>query len=53
VLTEPEGDLPINAIHMGSGFKAELFLLRDGDVYRKTVLLRRKSVDMSELIGES
>lgn len=28
LLIQPEGDLPINAIHMGSGFKAELYLNR-------------------------
>jgi len=52
VLTEPEGDLPINAIHMSSGFKAELFLLRDGDVYRKIALSRRKLVDLGQPIGK-
>jgi len=52
VLTEPKGDLPINAIHMGSGFKAKLFLLREGDIYRTTALSRRRLVDLGEPIGK-
>ena len=28
LLLQTEGDLPVNAIHMDSGYKAELFLLR-------------------------
>src|SRR5262245_21944595 len=31
LLIQSEADLPVNAIHLDSGYKAELFLLRDAD----------------------
>lgn len=42
-----EGDLPINAIHLYAGYKAELFLLRPGDRFREVALSRRQLVDIS------
>jgi hypothetical protein len=42
-----EGDLPINAIHLYTGYKAELFLLRPGDHFRQVALSRRRLVDIS------
>jgi hypothetical protein len=47
LLMRDEGDLPINAIHLYSGFKAELFLLRPGDTYRSVSLTRRRLVNIS------
>jgi len=41
ILLNSRSDLAINAIHMYSGYKAELFLLRPGDVYRAQALERR------------
>jgi hypothetical protein len=52
LLLQPEGDLPINAIHMGSGYKAEFFLLRPGDSFRETALARRRVVDIGPPLGE-
>lgn len=52
LLIQPEGDLPIHAIHMDTGYKAELFLLRDGDVYRATALARRRLVDLGPPLGQ-
>jgi hypothetical protein len=52
LLLQPEGDLPINAIHMDSGYKAELFLLRPGDVFRETALARRRLVDLGPPLGQ-
>lgn len=52
LLTKAEGDLPINAIHLYTGYKAELFLLRTNDVYRKTALARRRLVDLGPPLGE-
>ena len=52
LLIQPEGDLPINAIHLDTGFKAEFFLLRDGDIYRETSLARRRLVDWGPPVGE-
>lgn len=48
----PEGDLPINAIHLDSGFKAELFLLRAGDKFRAEALKRRRLVNLGPTIGQ-
>lgn len=48
----PEGDLPINAIHAESGYKAEFFFLRDNDEYRRISLSRRRQVQLGRSIGE-
>ncbi len=45
------GDLPINAIHLHSAYKAELFLLKEGDAFRRSSLARRRLVDL-ELLGQ-
>jgi hypothetical protein len=52
ILLNSRSDLAINAIHMYSGYKAELFLLRPGDVYRAQALERRLLVDLGPPIGE-
>jgi hypothetical protein len=52
LLLQPEGDLPINAIHMDSGYKAELFLLRSGDIFRENTLARRRLVDLGPPLGQ-
>jgi len=52
LLIQPEGDLPINAMHTPSGYKAELFLLRPGDIFRKNALIRRKLVDLGPLLEQ-
>lgn len=52
LLIQPEGDLPINAIHLDSGYKAELFLLRVGDTFRQSALSRRRLIDIGEPLGE-
>src|SRR4051812_7098912 len=46
LLIQPEGDLPINAMHPQSGYKAELFLLRAGDIFRQNALSRRRLVNL-------
>ena len=51
LLIQPEGDLPVNAIHLYTGHKAELFLLREGDAYRKVALSRRQRVDLGPPLG--
>lgn len=45
-------DLPINAIHGASGYKAEMFLLREDDELRKVAFERRVKVDFGSVIGE-
>jgi len=52
LLLAPEGDLPVNAIHLDSGYKAELFLLRPGDTFRASALARRRLVDLGAPLGE-
>jgi hypothetical protein len=51
LLLMAEGDLPINAIHLDSGFKAEFFLLRPEDIFRATALARRRLVDVGPPLG--
>ena len=45
-------DLPINAIHGGSGYKAEMFLLREDDELRRTAFQRRVKVNFGPEIGD-
>jgi hypothetical protein len=52
LLVKPEGDLPINAIHLYTGYKAELFMLRPGDLFRQTALARRRLVDLGPPLGQ-
>jgi len=51
-LNKTRGDLPINAIHGASGYKAEMFLMREDDELRKTAFERRVKVDFGSEIGE-
>lgn len=51
-LHETRIDLPINAIHGASGYKAEMFLLREDDELRKTAFQRRVKIDFGSEIGE-
>jgi hypothetical protein len=44
-------DLPINAIHMFSGFKADIYPLRPQDELRRSALQRRVSVDFGPPLG--
>lgn len=52
LLIMPEGDLPINAMHLESPNKAEFFLLREPDEYRRLSLTRRRLVDLGPPLGE-
>lgn len=51
-LPEDHADIPLNAIHMYSGLKADLYLMRDGDELRKSAFQRRLLVDYGPPIGE-
>jgi len=51
-ILESRADLPINAIHMYSGYKADLYPLREGDELRASALQRRQKVDLGEPFGE-
>ncbi len=51
-ILEDRADLPINAIHMHSGYKADLYPLRKGDELRTSAFDRRQKIDLGVLIGE-
>lgn len=51
-LMEDRADIPLNAIHMHSGLKADLYLMRDGDELRESAFQRRLLVDYGPPIGE-
>lgn len=51
-LNDPRGDLPLNAIHGASGYKADLYLLRAGDPLREEAFQRRVLVDLGPSLGE-
>jgi hypothetical protein len=51
-IMENRVDLPINAIHMHSGYKADLYPVRDGDELRTVAFSRRQKVDLGSSLGE-
>ena len=50
-LLEDRADIPINAIHIYSGLKADLYLVRSGDELRWSAFQRRQRVDYGPPIG--
>lgn len=50
-ISEDRADTPINAIHIHSGFKADLYPVRDGDELRQSAFQRRQRVDYGPPIG--
>lgn len=50
-ILETRADLPINAIHMYSGFKADLYPVRVGDELRQSAFARRQKIDMGDPLG--
>ena len=51
-ILENRTDIPINAIHMYSGLKADLYPVRDGDELRQSAFQRREQVDYGPPIGK-
>ena len=51
-IQEQRADIPINAIHIHTGYKADLYPLRAGDELRRSAFFRRKRVDLGPQIGE-
>ena len=51
-ILEGRADIPINAIHMYSGLKADLYPVRDGDELRQSAFQRRQLVDYGPPIGK-
>lgn len=51
-IVEDRADIPINTIHMYSGFKADLYPVREGDELRQSAFRRRQQVDYGPSIGK-
>lgn len=51
-IAEDRADIPLNAIHMHSGLKADLYVMRDGDALRQNAFKRRVLVDYGPPIGK-
>jgi hypothetical protein len=49
---EDRVDIPLNAIHMHSGLKADLYPVREGDELRQSAFRRRQQVDYGPPIGK-
>ncbi len=51
-IVEDQADIPLNAIHMHSGLKADLYPVREGDELREGAFRRRQRVDYGPPIGK-
>ncbi|HSL45498.1 MAG TPA: hypothetical protein VK897_18835 [Anaerolineales bacterium] len=51
-ILEDRADIPINAIHMHSGLKADRYPVREGDELRQSAFERREQVDYGPPIGK-
>jgi hypothetical protein len=51
-LIEDRADIPLNAIHMYSGLKADLYIMKEGDALRQSAFQRRVLVDYGPPIGK-
>jgi len=51
-MMEDRADIPVNAIHMYTGLKADLYLVRPGDELRQSAFERRRRVDYGPPIGK-
>jgi hypothetical protein len=51
-MMEERADIPLNAIHMYSGLKADLYLMREGDTLRQSAFQRRVLIDYGSPIGK-
>jgi len=52
MIAEDRADIPLNAIHMHSGLKADLYLMREGDALRRNSFRRRILIDYGPPIGK-
>ena len=51
-ILEDRADIPLNAIHMHSGLKADLYPVREGDELRQSAFQRRQKVEYGPPIGK-
>jgi len=49
---QTDADLPVNAIEPQMGYKAELFLVKPNDEYRRVAFSRRRLVELPRPLGE-
>jgi hypothetical protein len=50
-IVEDRVDLPIKAIHMHSGYKADLYPVREGDELRASAFNHRQEINLGESLG--
>jgi hypothetical protein len=50
-ILDDRADIPINAIHRHSGYKADLYPMREGDELRSSAFDRRRKMDLREPLG--
>jgi hypothetical protein len=50
-IIDERSDVPLNATHMSSGFKADFYLLFSNDDFGQTAFSRRKQVDLGPRFG--
>lgn len=51
-ILDERADFPVSAIHIFSGYKADLYFVREFDELRKSALSRRVRVDLGPQLGE-
>lgn len=51
-LEDDRGDVPLNVVHAATGYKADLYLVRDKDSFRAEAFQRRTLVDLGPELGE-
>jgi hypothetical protein len=51
-ILETRADLPINAIHLHTGLKADIYPVREHDVLRQQAWSRRRLIDLGPDLGE-
>jgi len=49
---DARADVPLNAIHIHTGYKADIYLLRPGDALRAEAFRRRQLVDLGPELGQ-
>lgn len=51
-MEDDRGDVPLNVVHAATGYKADLYLVRDEDSFRAKAFQRRMQVDLGPELGE-
>ncbi|MFO7943919.1 MAG: nucleotidyltransferase [Anaerolineales bacterium] len=51
-LEDDRGDVPLTVVHAATGYKADLYLVRDEDSFRAEAFQRRIQVDLGPELGE-